>query len=262
MVNKMPEPHPTGSSHVHPRGPFRGALLYFLLFFLFSILGGVTAALFTSEPVPLLTLSYLVPGVGAAIILSRIGWWKRVGFCHTGRRKDVLLYVLPVIVAMLSLFEGIAVTGLADIARFAVFSLIVAWTEEIFFRGLILQSLLPVGTHKAVIISALLFGIPHLINAVGGLWDPLFVIANTVAAFGIGITFAALIMRTGTIWPPILIHAMVNFTALLALGTILVPEQAPLELSLTIFAGVVLAGYGWFLLRDVPHTTGYPGAVS
>jgi membrane protease YdiL (CAAX protease family) len=69
-------------------------------------------------------------------------------------------------------------------------------------------------------------------------------------------------MRTGTIWPPILIHAMVNFTALLALGTILVPEQAPLELSLTIFAGVVLAGYGWFLLRDVPHTTGYPGAVS
>ncbi|GEM_PF-1229583 len=261
MVNEMPEPLPAGPGLLRPRGTFRDTLLYLFLFFFLSLLGGVIATLFTRDPVLLLTLSYLVPGAGAAVFLSWIGWWERAGFTHLGCRKDILLYVLPVIVALISLTGGISVTGLPAIARFAVFSFIVAWTEEAFFRGLILQALLPAGIKSAVIISALLFGIPHLFNAVGGLWDPQFVIANTIAALGIGITFAALVVRTRTIWPPILIHALVNFTALLALGTLLVPAQTPLELVLTIFAGVVLAGYGWFLVREVPPAEKDSGAV-
>ena len=132
---------------------------------------------------------------------------------------------------------------------FAVFSLIVAWSEEAFFRGLILQTLLPAGIRIAIIISALLFGLPHLFNFLGGLWDPQFVIANAIAAFGIGVTFAALVIRIGTIWPPVMIHALVNFTALISLGSLVVPVQTPLQLALTVSAGVVLTVYGLYLMR-------------
>ncbi|NYT21069.1 MAG: CPBP family intramembrane metalloprotease [Methanomicrobiales archaeon] len=253
----MPEPFPAGMDQVPSRSPYPGAVFFLLLFFLLSILGGGVAGSLIRDPLGLLMLSYLFIGAGAVVLLSWLGWWARAGFSSLGRRQDLLLYLLPAAVALVSLTEGVSAAGWHEVAMFAIFSLIVAWTEEAFFRGLILQTLLPAGTRIAVVVSAVLFGLPHVLNAFGGLWDPLFAIANTVAAFGIGITLAALVVRTGTIWPPILIHALVNFTALLSLGSLVVPVQTPLQLALTISAGVVLAAYGMFLIRG----TGAPGGV-
>jgi membrane protease YdiL (CAAX protease family) len=224
-------------------------VFFLLIFFLLSILGGGVAVFITRDPIMLLTVSYLIIGTGAALLLSVTGWWEKAGFTTLGRRRDGALYLLPAAIALFSLSEGISVTGWREVALFAVFSLIVAWSEEAFFRGLILQTLLPAGIRIAIIISALLFGLPHLFNFLGGLWDPLFVIANAIAAFGIGVTFAALVIRTGTIWPPIMIHALVNFTALISLGSLVVPVQTPLQLALTVSAGVVLAVYGLYLIR-------------
>jgi membrane protease YdiL (CAAX protease family) len=231
------------------RSPYTHAVLFLLLFFLLSLIGGGIAGFITRDPVLLLTLSYLIVGTGAVLLIFRLGWWEKAGFTTLGRGRDIVLYLLPAVIALFSLSEGISVTGWPEVALFAIFSLIVAWTEEAFFRGLILQTLLPAGMRIAVILSALLFGLPHLLNAIGGLWDPLFVIANSAAAFGIGITLAALVVRTGTIWPPVLIHALVNFTALLSLGSLVVPVQTPLQLALTVTAGVVLAVYGLYLIR-------------
>jgi membrane protease YdiL (CAAX protease family) len=246
---RMPEPFPAGIPRFISRRPYLNAVFFLLLFFLLSLLGGGVAGSITRDPVVLLTLSYLIIGTGAALFLSGMGWWEKAGFTTLGQRRDRALYLLPAAIALLSLSEGISVTGWREVALFAVFSLIVAWTEEAFFRGLILQTLLPAGIRIAVILSALLFGLPHLFNVLGGLWDPLFVIANTVAAFGIGVTLAALVIRTRTIWPPVMIHALVNFTALLSLGSLVVPVQTPLQLALTVSAGVVLAGYGLYLIR-------------
>jgi membrane protease YdiL (CAAX protease family) len=246
---RMPEPSPAGIPRFISRRPYLHAVFFLLIFFLLSILGGGVAVFITRDPIMLLTVSYLIIGTGAALLLSVTGWWEKAGFTTLGRRRDGALYLLPAAIALFSLSEGISVTGWREVVLFAVFSLIVAWSEEAFFRGLILQTLLPAGIRIAIIFSALLFGLPHLFNFLGGLWDPLFVIANAVAAFGIGVTFAALVIRTGTIWPPVMIHALVNFTALVSLGSLVVPVQTPLQLALTVSAGVVLAVYGLYLIR-------------
>ncbi len=251
----MAAPFPEGTNPGSTRSPYPGAAAFLLLFLFLSLFGGIIAELFTRDPVELLTVSYLVVAAGAFVLLSGLRWWRRAGFTSLGHRSDVLLYLLPTAIALFSLTEGITATGWSEVALFAAFSFVVAWTEEAFFRGLVLQTLLPAGIRPAVIVSALLFGLPHLFNAFGGLWDLQFVIANTVAALGIGITLAALVVRTGTIWPPILIHALVNFTALLSLGSLVVPVQTPLQLALTVTAGVVLAGYGWYLIRGIPGST-------
>lgn len=251
----MADPFPEGTIPGSARSPYPGAVFFLLLFLLLSLFGGVIAGYLTRDPVMLLTISYLVIGAGTVVLLSGLRWWGKAGFTSLGHRHDIPLYLLPGCIALFSLTEGITATGWSEVALFAVFSFVVAWTEEAFFRGLILQTLLPAGIRTAVIVSALLFGLPHLFNAFGGLWDPLFVVANTVAALGIGITLAALVVRTATIWPPILIHALVNFTALLSLGSLVVPVQTPLQLALTVTAGVVLAGYGLYLIRGIPAGT-------
>jgi membrane protease YdiL (CAAX protease family) len=229
--------------------PFRSAILFWILFFLLNILGGLLGISLLDRPVLLLTLASAVVAIGGVIIVLYLGWWGKAGFSSAGRLTDLPFYLLPAGIAFLPFVEGITVTDIQAVASFAVFSIVVAVAEETFFRGLILQSLLPKGVVTAVLLSALLFSIPHLLNAIGGIWDPFFTLVDTVAAFGIGITFAALVIRTRTIWPPIILHALINFAALISLGSITVPAQTPAQLAVTLAAGAVMAAYGLYLLR-------------
>jgi membrane protease YdiL (CAAX protease family) len=231
--------------------PFRSAILFWILFFLLNILGGLLGVSLIDRPLLLLTMASAVVATGGIIAILYLGWWEKAGYSSAGRWANLPLYLLPAGIALLSFVEGIAVTGFSAIASFAIFSIVVAVAEETFFRGLILQSLLPKGILAAVLLSALLFAIPHLFNAVGGVWDPFFTLADTVAAFGVGITFAALVIRTGTIWPPIILHALINFAALISLGSITVPAQTPTQLAVTITAGTVMAVYGLYLIHVV-----------
>jgi membrane protease YdiL (CAAX protease family) len=231
------------------RHPYRGAIFFLLLFFLLNLIAG--AVVFGLELAPLLmvTVADTIIAIAGILIVLHLSWFRKAGFATLGRRSDLVLYLLPAGIAILALSEGIATSEASMVLLFAVSSLVIALAEEIFFRGLILQALVPVGVRRTVILSAVLFGLPHLFNAAGGVWDPLFTVADTFAAFGIGVAFAALLFRTGTIWPLIFIHALVNFTALLALGSIMVPAQSVLSLAITATAGAVLLIYGLYLVR-------------
>ncbi|MCX7904695.1 MAG: CPBP family intramembrane metalloprotease [Caloramator sp.] len=86
-----------------------------------------------------------------------------------------------------------------EILNILVMALIVPITEEILFRGMILNELLDnVSLAPAVIIQALLFGLYHM-NLVQGLY-----------AFIMGLILGILYCRFKTIWVPIIFHAAVN----------------------------------------------------
>ncbi|MGA9621845.1 lysostaphin resistance A-like protein, partial [Methanoregula sp.] len=131
-----------------------------------------------------------------------------------------------------------------------ILTLVVGFAEETYFRGLILTALLSTGTLRAVFISALLFAALHLLNIFGGTWDPTYTVVDIVAAFGLGITYAAIRLRTESIWPVVGIHALFDFTAIISQGGIQVSEQSLHVLLMLVFTGVVCAVYGLFLLRD------------
>jgi hypothetical protein len=229
--------------------PYLGAIFFFLLFFLLNLIAGPVVFVLALAPLLMVTVADIIIAIAGILIVLRLSWFRKAGFATLGRRSDLVLYLLPAAIALLALSEGIATSEASMVLLFAVSSLVIALAEETFFRGLIMQALVPVGVRRAVIVSAVLFGFPHLFNAAGGVWDPLFTVADTFAAFGIGVTFAALLFRTGTIWPLIFIHALVNFTALLALGSIIVPAQSLLSLAITAAAGAVLTIYGLYLVR-------------
>ncbi len=79
--------------------------------------------------------------------------------------------------------------------------------EETFFRGLVLRGYLGrYSVAKAVWVSALLFAIFHL-----NPWQ-------AVIAFPLGLGFAWLVLRTGSILPGMFAHAVVNFSTNFLLG--------------------------------------------
>ncbi|MGL5438915.1 MAG: lysostaphin resistance A-like protein [Filifactoraceae bacterium] len=78
--------------------------------------------------------------------------------------------------------------------------------EELIFRGWILKKLRVIGTKWAIFISALLFGMYHM-NIVQGIY-----------AFGVGLVFACVTIRSGSIKNSIILHGIINFV-----GGIIIP---------------------------------------
>ena len=126
---------------------------------------------------------------------------------------------------------------------------LIAFNEEAFFRGLMLESLRPLGWRRAIIGSAVLFGAGHAVNLVAGANLP-FTVMQIAATTAGGITLAAIRIRSGSLWPVIALHIGLDAMALVSLtaggvdSPFLIPIlMAWLALNLTLWT------YGWRLLR-------------
>ncbi|MFZ0005967.1 MAG: type II CAAX endopeptidase family protein [Methanoregula sp.] len=222
----------------------------FLLIVLGVVLGfGALNEFFLMSTVEQVALGDLVLAIIGIFLVIRLRWWAKSGFTKGIKWADVPLFILPAAVSLLSLSGGIRVSSVVTILTFAAVTLVVGFAEETYFRGLILTSLIPTGVFRAVIISSFFFAAPHLLNTIGGVWDPSFAIVDSVAAFGLGFTFAALRTRTGSIWPLIGIHALFDFTSLITLGGFAVPSQSSQVLITSVIVGVGFTAYGFFLLQ-------------
>lgn len=83
--------------------------------------------------------------------------------------------------------------------------------EEVAFRGVLLTSLRPIGVWPAVAVSSALFGLMHVTNMfLGSPWYSVLLQVTFAAMAGTG--YAAMRLRTGSLWPPILLHAVYDLT--------------------------------------------------
>ncbi|MBP1929366.1 membrane protease YdiL (CAAX protease family) [Methanolinea mesophila] len=231
------------------RHPIGGAVYFLILFLLVGTLGGAVGILVTGSTLTLVAIAEGSAGIVGILFILRLGWVRRAGYATSGRLGDVPLYILPAGIALLSLSEGTVEFSAVTVLYFLAVALVIGVSEETYFRGLMLQSLVSLGMFRTVMISAALFALPHLLNALSGAWDPGFTLADSFAAFGLGVAFAAILFRTGTIWPVVGIHSLTDFTALLSGGTLFVPAQSPIQLATVAGAGLLALMYGLFLIR-------------
>jgi membrane protease YdiL (CAAX protease family) len=188
-------------------------------------------------PAHLVSESFLVGVVAILIALPR--WWSETGFTHSLDRRTPLICLGAIILLglrlLLSLPPLIAAKVPLSLAVLAVvISLMVGFVEEGVFRGLIIRILLPKGILLAALLSSVIFAALHLLNLLSGL--PLaYVVGQMIIAFGLGLLFSAIRLRTGSIWPTLLLHGIFDSTALLLLA--LKPTQAtatPLNFSIIV----------------------------
>ena len=79
--------------------------------------------------------------------------------------------------------------------------------EEVVFRGVILHFLRRWGNIFAILVSAILFALAHMLNQ-GGI-DPY----QIIFAFAAGLAFAGLTLCNGSLFPAMEIHLLINLTA-------------------------------------------------
>ncbi len=188
----------------------------------------------------------------ALLLLSALHWWRETGFARGLTGQGVKLYIVPIVfIGLPSLMQGVA--GSIHIAVFdiALVALLIGFVEETFFRGLIMRTLLPKGVLFSAIVSSVVFALVHLVNLLGDV-PPAYVIGQLLVTFGTGLFLAALWLRTGSIWPLILLHAVRDFGGLVSIR-VDPGSFSSINYPSAIIGGsilsVLLIAYALFLLR-------------
>lgn len=232
--------------------PWRFALLVMLALEVILLLCLGAARLFLPN-VSLLALDLpilLLNALFAAVLLTRLGWWRASGFRRPERPRSLVLLALPVALLIVpALLVGIDVPPFGKALVLLVVTLLIGFQEEAIFRGVILNGLAPLGTLHAVLGSALLFGVIHANSLLVGR-DPAFVAVQIIASILGGVGFAALRLRLGSIWPLIALHALNDFIQFSASQGLAVEHASPVLLTAKLAISSVMALYGLFLLRD------------
>ncbi len=86
--------------------------------------------------------------------------------------------------------------------------------EELLFRKFVLERIGVLGTKGAIICSAVFFALPHVYSQ--GIPQMFF-------TFTIGLVYAYLTLKTGKLWPAVILHALSNiYCAYIPMGTALI----------------------------------------
>lgn len=163
----------------------------------------------------------------------------------TNREGKASLYYIPLIMIVLvqPLMGGINMElSLLQICIIIVFSLIVGYTEETIFRGIIRERLQSKGSTYYIVFSSILFGILHMANAFNGT-EIIHIILQVMNAFLIGIILALLIELTSNIIPLIIFHFMFD-----ALAQVTNPAIEEKELLVVSILNILYLLYGIYLV--------------
>ena len=244
--------HPSTFATKHP---YRFTALLVAAVTLAYLAAGTAAALLSlpaSNTSDVYLLANLALAVLGAALLTGLRWWRHVGFRALAAPRDLRLYWLPFTLVLVNLASGVAF-GFArmDIGRVAYFLAmagLIGFVEEVFFRGLILRALAPRGLWRAAIVSSVLFGLAHSLNVLSGA-NPLATLLQVGYALAIGFGFAAVTLRTGTIWPLVLIHALIDFASFRVTNGVSSGSATTMDMAITALYIVAFTGYGIVMLR-------------
>lgn len=183
--------------------------------------------------------------------LGKNGLRERFGLCRPAGGAERYLYYLPLaVIASVNLWRGVTQTLPAGLTALFIFRMLcVGFLEELIFRGFLYKALCREGETKAAVISALTFGIGHIVNLLNGaeLVPTLLQIAYAVA---VGCLFVVHFRCSGSIVPCILTHGVLNALSVFA------PEPDYRTQCIISLALIVLSlSCAAYLLRRLPPLT-------
>lgn len=126
-------------------------------------------------------------------------------------RASLAVLLFPVMTVIYGYLAGFRELPLPTLILAFVSVALAGVIEELAFRGVLLSILLPKGLWRAVIVTSALFGLMHLSNlALGSPWYSVLLQVTFATMAGTG--YAAMRIRTGSLWPPIILHAAFDLT--------------------------------------------------
>ena len=203
---------------------------------------------------PLLTVQCIAALYCAVVARRRFGW-VGAGFFRLDLRA--LLLMSPAILVLAVMYADIFASigwddlqslGLVVLGALVVLTALVGFGEELLFRGILLRAALRrLHVAHAMLLSAMLFGMFHLINALAGQS-----VGTTgqqiIFAFFVGFAMAPIALRIRNLWPLIIWHWLWNLAVFISQAfDILHPLTLPgmaMQVVVSIWLWIDLARFG------------------
>ncbi|MBQ2700016.1 MAG: CPBP family intramembrane metalloprotease [Clostridia bacterium] len=154
------------------------------------------------------------------IFIRKNGLQTYCGLCpFRGNLKGFLYFIPLALLSTVNLWCGVTFTLPVQTALLTVSSMVfVGFLEEVIFRGFLFNAMKKDGLKTAIIVSSLTFGAGHIVNLFMG--EPLLdTLLQLVYASAAGLMFTVIFLKSGTLIPCILAHALLNSL------TIFLPEM-------------------------------------
>lgn len=204
----------------------------------------------------------------ASFIRAVVLWqgWRDVGLHHLPHASSWRLAWLPMvyIIGGLTLAIILGCPPASVLLLILINAMLVGFSEELMFRGALLQAFRNVTTiWPAILLTSAVFGAIHSLNVfITG--DLKAALIQSSAAFLSGFVFLALRLRTGSLWPAILIHGLWDFATFTLAAASRAAAQGSLDTGMPVITGPAQFGpilfvlpnaiYGLWLLRHVGKT--------
>jgi uncharacterized protein len=182
-----------------------------------------------------------------ALLACLIVWRMNKALLTSGRLRPLLL-AAPLLVIAAPFAAGIKDVGAGTGWLLVLGYLATGVYEELWFRGLVLDSLTLWTPVRAALLSSALFGATHLTNIAFGA-NPAITAAQVVGATCFGVGMAGLRLRGVALWPLVILHALADIA--LAIGDL----NGPWRWILMIGGDTFLLIFGLLILR---RTTSQP----
>ncbi len=166
-----------------------------------------------SLPVALLMSAVLL------VFIKRNGLSEKYGLCKPKVSAKEMLYYVPLALLILAnVMFGIRLNvSVGEAVLYMLTMLCVGFLEEIIFRGMLFKAMAKDGLKSAVIVSALTFGIGHIINLFNGSGAELIPnLLQVIYAVAAGFMFVMIFLKSGSLIPCIALHGVFNALSIFA----------------------------------------------
>lgn len=157
--------------------------------------------------------SAIINTLFSALLIKLIFILKRAkyyGLTKVSNLKKYLYFIPLIIIISVNLWNGFNINNSSKEITFYIINMInIGFIEEIIFRGFLFKMIEKDSVKTAILISAITFGIGHIINLFNGA-DFIKTLMQICYATSIGYLFVIIFYKSKSLIPCIITHSLVN----------------------------------------------------
>lgn len=158
-------------------------------------------------------MSFIVNTIFSIVLIGIIIALKRVSYYGLTKVENIkkYLYFIPlIIIGSVNLWNGVNINNSTNEIIFHILTMInVGFIEEIIFRGFLFKMIEKTNIKRAIIISAVTFGIGHIVNLLNGA-ELIPTLIQICYAISIGYLFVVIFYKSKSLIPCIITHSLIN----------------------------------------------------
>jgi len=147
------------------------------------------------------------------MFLKKNGLFSDYGLCTTKTSARSMLYYVPIFIMLsANLWYGVTLNyGALETTLYILAMLCVGFLEEVIFRGLLFEAMRKDNVKAAILVSAVTFGIGHIINLINGSGTELLPnLLQVVYATAAGLMFVMMYYKSKSLLVCIAAHSVFN----------------------------------------------------